>query len=247
MADLNRGLCDHEGGCDCGALDNPHKYHLKEMMVMPANNCHRLVHRWAKEYPGRIGHLYSPDGFRGPYQHLQYALDNGAYGYFARGEIWEAPPWMRMLEKAAKCDQKPLWIAVPDVVGNREATLAFWNSWSATARRLCPDVPLAFVAQDGMALSDVPDDAEVVFIGGSTEWKWSVVWLWARSLPHVHVGRVNGYHRLYECQRAGVKSVDGTGWFRGRDRQLYGLQRWLRETADGPKEYQLDIFFEEPL
>ena len=37
----------------------------------------------------------------------------------------------------------------------------------------------------------------------------------------VHVGRVNSMKRLRVCEDLGVDSVDGTGWFRARDRKYY--------------------------
>jgi hypothetical protein len=74
--------------------------------------------------------------------------------------------------------------------------------------------PLAFAVQDGMTPSDVPGNAEVVFVGGTTKWKWDTAEMWAKSFPRVHVGRVNEVRRLWQCADLGIEPVDGTGWFR---------------------------------
>lgn len=48
------------------------------MIVMPANSSGWFWHSLARE-TGRLGHLYSPGGQRGPWPWFPYALDNGAY------------------------------------------------------------------------------------------------------------------------------------------------------------------------
>jgi hypothetical protein len=84
-----------------------------------------------------------------------------------------------------------------------------------------------------MQPGDIPKGVEVVFIGGTTDWKWRSIDLWCSSFPRVHVGRVNGYDGLIRCACAGAESVDGTGWFRGDKQQLAGLLRFLREQSSG--------------
>ena len=86
--------------------------------------------------------------------------------------------------------------------------------------------PLAFAVQDGMVPADVPSAANVVFVGGTTEWKWNTVATWAAAFPRVHVGRVNG-HAIWECDRLGVESIDGTGWFRDDGRKGRILKDWI--------------------
>lgn len=193
---------------------------------MPSNNSGWIVKELARAYPGRIGHLYSPNGQRGPYPEIPYALDNGA---FAKGASWTPEPWLSLLDWAYKSKQNPQWVLVPDVVGNKEGTLRRWEEFCPVAARY--GWPLAFAVQDGMVPSDVPSRADVVFVGGSTEFKLVTMANWCAHFPHVHVGRVNTYNRLVLCWRAGVYSVDGTGWFRGNKRQLAGLFTFLRETS----------------
>ena len=64
-----------------------------------------------------------------------------------------------------------LWVAVPDVVGDADATLEQFRAWHMW---LC-HLPLAFVLQDGAERPGrVPWQAPglaAVFLGGSTRWK----------------------------------------------------------------------------
>jgi len=189
---------------------------------MPSNWSVSIVHFWAGAYPGSVGHLYSPGAQRGPYPWLPYALDNGAFAGFDEGA------WVALLRWAALSGQAPLWVVVPDVVGDRDGTLERWEQYAPVAAKF--GWPLAFVAQDGMAFEDVPEDAEVVFIGGTTDWKLAALRPWCERFSRVHVGRVNTLDRLLLCHRAGAESCDGTGWGRGDKQQLNGLIRYMEMT-----------------
>lgn len=200
------------------------------MLVMPANNGRYLVHYWAGLY-GNLGHLYSPGGQRGPFKHLPYALDNGAYSAHINHSEWDADAFKMLLAWAGDADIPPMWVACPDVVADACATMKRWDEWSPVIRDA--GFNAAMVVQDGMTLADVrAADPDAVFIGGSTEWKWLWLWRFCDSHPVVHVGRVNGYRDLIKCYRAGASSCDGTGWFRGDQDQLAGLERFLREQSD---------------
>lgn len=174
-------------------------------------------------HPGRVGHLYSPGGQIGPFPFMPYALDNGAFSGFNEAE------WSRLLMWSAMSGQRPLWCAVPDVVQDREGTLENWPRYAPMAKRY--GFKLAFVAQDRMTFDDVPDEADMVFIGGGDEWKDAAIGPWCRAFPgRVHVGRVNGWPRLLACHNAGAVSVDGTGWLK-TDRQRGILTKYLAETS----------------
>lgn len=200
------------------------------MMVMLANNSGATARSLAARYPGRIGHLYSPGGERGPFDEFPYALDNGAFSAWTSGEEWNKGAWLDLVGWAKAAETPPLWAAVPDVVADAAATIRSWFAYSHHVA--ATEWPLAFVAQDGMSVRDVPTSANVVFIGGSTEWKRKALGEFTRAFERVHVGRVNGYSMLDACYELGVESVDGTGWLRGDKRQLGGLVRFLDETSD---------------
>lgn len=191
------------------------------VIVMPSNGSHWWVHYWAGRRPKCLGHLYSPGGQRGPFPHLPFAVDNGAFGGF------EEDRWKALLRWVCLSGYKPMWVAVPDFVGDAEKTIEMWETHKEEAERY--GWPLAFVLQDGIKKEDVPKDAQVVFVGGSTEWKEKTVEYWCNEFPRVHVGRVNGYRMLRKCADAGAESCDGTGWGRGDKRQLLELLQFLEE------------------
>lgn len=207
------------------------------MMVMPANNAKMLVGYLAGKFPGRIGWLISPDGFKEPHDWLPYAFDNGAFPIWEKGIEWQEGPFYALCERAYGRKHRPLWIAVPDVVANREATLRSWFLHST--RVAAYGSPLAFVVQDGMTPDDIPPSASVVFVGGTTDWKWKNLRTWTANFPRVHVGRVNTYRMLWMAHEAGAESCDGTGWFRGDKQQLAGLLAYLEQSTFGKPQVEL--------
>ncbi len=210
------------------------------MIVMPANWSKATVHYWAGRYPGLLGHLYSPGSQRGPYPWLPYALDNGRFVAWSSKAEWDAPAYLQLLEWAGSSRPRPSWALVPDVVADREGTLREWDRWAPIVA--AHGFPLAFAVQDGMTASDVPSEAAVVFVGGSTAWKLKTAHEWCDRFERVHIGRVNTYGRLLWAQRVGAWSVDGTGWGRGDRYQLAGLQRWLEEVKGERVRPQMDLF-----
>lgn len=207
---------------------------------MPSNNTGSVIRELAGKYPEQLGHLIGPEpgAWRTPF--LPYALDNGAFGAWKAGDRFRQVPWIGLLDKAAEHaaagGAPPRWILVPDVVANREETLAKWRGWHLTLRRWYPGWALAFAVQDGMTVEDVPADADVVFIGGTTLWKRRNIGRFSARFPRVHVGRINSYKWLWVCAELGVESCDGTGWLRGDQDQLDGLRRFLAEWAAGDRQ-----------
>lgn len=207
-------------------------------MVVMLNNTGIRVGYLAGAFPGLIGHLFSPGSQRGPFPFCKYAFDNGV---FAKGNDWDSAVWVKMLEWGKLSGQSPIWNLVPDAVGDRDATLRKWDEFSPVARQY--GWPLAFAVQDGMAERDVPPDAAVVFVGGSTEWKWDTYRDWCSAFPRVHIGRVNTYRRLFDCHDAGAESIDGTGWTRGDQRQWRGLNAYLEEATGKRKRVMQEKLF----
>src|SRR5690606_20810019 len=98
-------------------------------IVMPSNNSSMHLGWPAGRYPGRVGWLLSPDGWRTPHRWMPYALDNGAFPAWTAGKPWDEAAFLEMVKIAAKHRTPPLWVVVPDVVADREATLASWQKW----------------------------------------------------------------------------------------------------------------------
>ena len=204
------------------------------MMVMVSNQSRAEFHYLAGAHPGRIGWLLSPAGQRSLFPWFPYALDNGAFPIWSRGGTWDADAFYKLLAWASGQDTAPLWVAVPDVVGDKAGTLVKWAEWEPVLRPY--GWPLAFVVQDGMTTEDVPTGADVIFVGGSTKWKRRTLGMWCDGFKRVHIGRVNSERFLWICTEYGAESVDGTGWWHKNDRQLYGLMRWCEDHKNGHRQ-----------
>lgn len=202
------------------------------MMVMLANHSSPPVHFWAGKYPGKVGWLIGPSGKTKTKlrEWLPFALDNDAFTAWEQGTIWSESAYFDFLEWVASQDFRPRWATVPDVVADKKGTLQSWNKYADRVAGY--GWPLAFVAQDGMNPRDVPDSAEVVFLGGSYRWKWRNAETFAGEFPRLHVGRVNTLARLRRCEELGVESVDGTGWFRRPEGEFFKLEDFFSGKPD---------------
>jgi hypothetical protein len=216
------------------------------LIVIPANCSGWFWHCLARE-TGRVGHLYSPGGQRGPWPWLPYRLDNGAFACWNMKtnefdvEKWQRvePDWRRLLYWSATATQNALWGIVPDTPGNAEDTFRKWARYSQTV--VDAEIPLAIAVQDGMEPADVAKlrpAPSVVCVGGSTDWKWKTVATWADHFRRVHVLRVNELAKLELLESLGVESCDGTGWGRGRRERVDGLESFLRRNVS-PRIYSM--------
>lgn len=204
------------------------------MMLMIGDHNSSVIHYWAGRYPGQIGRLIGPKSYCNhkikPW--LPWAMDNDAFQSWTNEVAWDAKSWKQMLAKASKLKHKPQWALAPDVVANPNATLANWLVYAPQIR--AAGITPAFAVQDGMMPFNVPADADVIFVGGTTEWKWRNVAYFCSAFPRVHVGRVNTIDRCFLCQDLGAESVDGTGWFRDGtgDWRFEQLERFLDQKRE---------------
>jgi hypothetical protein len=202
----------------------------KKMLIMPSNNSGFEAGVLFGQFPHRIGHLHNVDRLVTPKPGVPWALDNGVFGAFTSGKVWSEEPLYRFLEEHHAL--KPLWVVVPDSIGNRDETLRLWDKHAPIIQDF--DVPLAMAVQDGMTPEDVPSEATMVFVGGSTTWKWHNLSQWTENFPRVHIGRVNSKRLLRIAEESGAESCDGTGWFRSPDR-TEELRNYLLNTDEQTK------------
>lgn len=202
------------------------------MIVMPANATGWFWHCLARE-TGRLGHLFSPDAQRGPWPWFPYALDNGAFAAWDqddnvwREDLWNVEAWRKMIRWADANTIKPVWAIVPDWIGSGERTIERWYQFKDEV-----PFPKALAVQNGMGVKEARElDPDVICVGGTTEWKWATVEMWAREFPRVHVLRVNAPSKLQYLEDLGVESCDGTGWNRGDKTQTHGIENWARSKA----------------
>ena len=150
---------------------------------------------------------------RGVLRHegLPYALDNGAWTAFQRGEPFDVKAFEKAVSWGAHAAD---WLVLPDIVAGGLKSLKMSMQWAPRLIGLCP---LLLAVQDGIK----PDDVRSVLgsdiglaVGGSTEWKESSCKMWghlARETGcHLHVLRVNTARRIAICAHAGADSFDGT-------------------------------------
>lgn len=211
-------------------------------MVLCSNNSSKAFIAFARQHPGKVGWIQGPSTWKVPRRDIPYALDNGAFIAWSRQTSWDEKAWRKMLWKVECSDyHKPLWALVPDVVADRSATLESWKKYAPEASRL--GCPLAFAVQDGMTKADVPSDAQVVFVGGTTSWKWSTARMWCESFFRVHIGRVRT-GKLQLAEEMGAESVDGSGFmretFHGRPARL------LRAFVEGYRDTTIPFEFIAP-
>jgi hypothetical protein len=121
-----------------------------------------------------------------------------------------------------------LFVTVPDVVADHRATLRRWRRWAPYVRSLGHRP--AFVLQDGCdTFRQVPADADAVFIGGSTVYKFApetadIIAAANHAEMWTHMGRVNTRRRIRYAKAINCRSVDGTAFARFTDAHIgWGL------------------------
>lgn len=211
-------------------LANPSTQRVRDAMLDPRNH---------------LGMITTPKQGNKHIPGVKWCGDNGCFGKGYPGDdAWFA--WLQSLTPyAADC----LFAVAPDVFdpaagkGDAVATLVRSAPWLPRIRAL--GYPAALVAQDGLEDLDVPwGTFDVLFIGGSTEWKLgphaAALILEAKALGKlVHMGRVNSHERLLGAHLRGCDTADGTYIAFGPDVNLPDVLHWLR-TVNG----QGDLFGE---
>lgn len=203
---------------------------------MCSNHSSRWYMNLCQKYPDNLGWLIGPRYWKNPREGVAFALDNDAFQSFSNGTPYDFDAWLRFLDKVSATGLEPLWALVPDVVGDAKETRAQWFTYNHYIKDRGWKTALA--VQDGMDLNDVsvcrPD---LIFVGGTTVWKWSTAHTWCFQSRHpVHVGRVRS-RRLPYCQQIGAASCDGTGWMREstKGRPARQLEAWLENPDPHPE------------
>jgi hypothetical protein len=180
---------------------------------------------------GALAQICTPNERRDPLPVVTWAADNGC---FSRNYVGDQR-WLVWLAKHAAHAGRCLFATAPDVVGDAQATLTRSAPHLPAIRAL--GYPAALVAQDGLEHLTVPwDDFDVLFIGGSTEWKLGpaaaqLVAAAKRRGKHVHMGCVNSHRRWSYAECIGCDSVDGTFLAFGPDANLPRLTAWISQPG----------------
>lgn len=184
------------------------------MRIYLSNHSSPELHYLAGKF-GRIGWLLTPEGLKSckPRYWLPLAFDNGAWSAYQNKTEWEEKPWFEMLDRIRKDRLQAEWVLAPDSVGDKEDTLRKYHAYSGYMHGF----KIAYALQDGMLPGkDIPCTSDVLFLGGTDDFKWKTLPLWRMAYPDkiLHVGRVNSLEKLIICEQNGVDSIDGTHWFR---------------------------------
>lgn len=179
-----------------------------------------------------LGAILTPDmGNRLP-ENMMLAVDNGC---FTKRQNYSDARYLRHLKRfPVACT---IFATAPDVFGDHTATVA--QAAMVLEMIRSTGLPAAFVAQDGWDESTTPwDDFDVLFIGGSTQFKFRG----GRAAAHaakmrgkkVHMGRVNSFERLRAAIGIGCDSADGTFLKYGPDKNWLRLLNWFDQIMIQP-------------
>jgi hypothetical protein len=180
---------------------------------------------------GELGYIATPDQGNVRPAGVIWCADNGCYGKGWPGE----DAWLQWLGRN-RHDAGRCWFATaPDVVGDAQATLDRSLPTMPLIRAM--GYPVALVGQDGLEDLTIPwAGLDVLFLGGSTDWKLGPA---ARALTteavargkRVHMGRVNSYRRFTYAKRIGCSSVDGTFIRFGPSVNLPQVLAWCQDRS----------------
>jgi len=180
---------------------------------------------------GEIGYIDTPLQGNARPDAVTWCADNGCFS-----DKWDEEKWWAFLVANAHRASSCLFAVAPDVVG--DAWRSHFRSWPWLAKIRDLGYPVAYVAQDGLENLPVPwHDFDVLFIGGTTEWKLGPA---ARELvaeakrrgKWVHMGRVNSLRRYRYAEAIGCDSADGTFLTFGPDANLPRLLTWVGEVKE---------------
>ena len=126
---------------------------------------------------------------------IPWCLDNGVFtGKFCHEK------WARKLEAFKEYASTCLFVTIPDVVGDSEATIKRFHKYKEEVK----GYPVAFVSQDGIKKhkKQIPwSSFDCLFVGGTNEHKLGDEGKWIieeakRRSKWIHIGRVNSRKRI---------------------------------------------------
>lgn len=152
------------------------------------------------------------------YSKVPCALDNGAFEAHRRGLPWMEERFFAMIKKCWDNNLTLDFIVCPDIIAGGKDSLIKSNSY---VNKLKP-ARLALAVQDGIEPKDLDSfvwkNYDVIFVGGSEEWKWETAEDWV-MFAHInnkkcHIGRVGTLAKLQRANEIGADSVDSTSFVR---------------------------------
>ena len=154
-----------------------------------------------------------------PYKFPFFFVDNGAFGWWNRGESFNEKEFFKLLEKIENFyPQVPDFVVIPDKVAEGISSVEFSISYYEKLKEL--PYKLAFVVQNGMneelvkeVLKELPK-VKVLFVGGTLPWKLQSLPVWAKVAKELslslHVGRMGTEGRVTFARLTQVSSIDSS-------------------------------------
>jgi len=185
-------------------------------MIIYAGNQGKIELRAYIDQHPMLGYMLSPGGLTPNRALSQYALDNGAYGCWARGEPFDAYPFLRLLKQCMGHKKYFDFSIIPDKVGAGMHSLRFSTVWLDF---LPKEVSWYLAVQDGMKekhLDELLPKIDGIFVGGTLDWKFKTAEAWVKFAHghglKCHVGRTGSYQRLMWCKRINADSCDSSNF-----------------------------------
>ncbi len=164
-----------------------------------------------------------------PYSGELWGFDNGAYGWWVRGEPFNEELYLKRLYRAYEVGI-PYFAVIPDMVGQGDDSLAYSLGWMD---RLPTDWPWYLAIQDGMSedlVLNVLDKVDGIFLGGTNAFK-AMAYYWC-EIAHengkkFHYGRAGTAQKIRDALLIGVDSADSAFPLWTKDR-LHETIGWVR-------------------
>ena len=168
-----------------------------------------------------LGIMVSGDKLSSDFSSFPCAIDNGAFEAWRRGMPWSGDRFLSLLNKYWDSGITADFVVAPDIVAGGCDSLELSLSWFP---RLRP-AKIALAVQDGMTVQTIREIGgkylrliDVIFVGGTKEWKWSTAKEWV-DFAHAdgkkcHIARCGTLEKLRYAQKIGADSVDSTSFVR---------------------------------
>jgi hypothetical protein len=144
---------------------------------------------------------------------MRYAIDNGAWTAYQRGDSFDESAFLTVVEKLGESADS---MCCRTSLRGGLASLEYSLRWKECLRGMPSRLSIA--VQDGMQLDDVArflSPVVGIFIDVSTAWKEATAEAWGllarRRNCHLYIGQVNSARRIQICTGAGADSFDGSG------------------------------------
>lgn len=204
------------------------------MILVAKGGVQSLLPHWRSN----LGLLVTPRTWPNPddMEGWTWGMDNDAFH-----DNFDETRYLDTLDRYKFVQGGCVFVVLPDVVGDAEATLDRFYEWLPIVSDW--GYPIALAAQDGLRVEHIPwIEIDALFIGGTDgpEGKRSMGPLMAeakRQGKWVHVGRINRRRGMRWAKSHGADSIDGSAFSRWTDTHL----PWALEFASQDEQMAMEL------